>query len=580
MSMEKESTPVKQVVHVAAVDFVPAWGDLNGNITRLVSAIETVAKQEVDYAVFPETAVCGYLFTDFAELAPYLDTIPGKMTEAVLPVLSRTGMYVSVGIAELDNKTGLAYNTAVLMGPNGIIGSYRKNGLNGQDQRVFSPGNMGVPVFETPIGRIALLICFDDTYWQYARLAMLAGAQIIGWHSVSDRVMPSASKAEKIGDHSTVSHVQYISAQNGVWVVCATRSGTETNPISRQQLFYNGGSSIWAPTGHKVAQAPVVPPEILEPGLNGVYTAVIDLSEADAQRAQRLAKRRPDLYHPTLALHRALPDVNASQHPITTTLIAAQWSETHCGLDQATVEKDALLVLPAFSALPYSADPDQILASAETQDGAFEQRLRHIASAGSGYVVGSYPEKTSDKLYHTVVLAGPEGKILGRYRVTHTDTSEGWATAGDRVVVVQTPIGRIALAAAHELQVAELIGMFSALRADIVAAPASLPSNLKVEIDAELYAVANPPTGRADFYPYATAALQQLWVVTGGRSHANQTSAGIYGPEPIVLTPTILADIGAPDAREKVEVPSKATWMSQGRLIASQRAYLFPPLTQ
>ena len=41
----------------------------------------------------------------------------------------------------------------------------------------------------TPIGRIALLICYDDTYWQYARLAALRGADIIGWHSVSDRVM-------------------------------------------------------------------------------------------------------------------------------------------------------------------------------------------------------------------------------------------------------------------------------------------------------------------------------------------------------------------------------------------------------
>lgn len=100
---------------------------------------------------------------------------------------------MSVGIAR-DAATGLVYNTAVLMGPSGIIGKYRKNGLNPQDQKVFAPGTTGVEVFDTPLGRIALLICYDDTYWQYARLAA-RGAQIIGWHSVSDRVMPGTPAA-------------------------------------------------------------------------------------------------------------------------------------------------------------------------------------------------------------------------------------------------------------------------------------------------------------------------------------------------------------------------------------------------
>ncbi|EDU61544.1 nitrilase-related carbon-nitrogen hydrolase [Providencia stuartii] len=63
---------VKKSSKVAAVDFVPAWGDLEGNIRRLAEAAEKVAAQGVDYAVFPETAVSGYLFSDSAELAPYL----------------------------------------------------------------------------------------------------------------------------------------------------------------------------------------------------------------------------------------------------------------------------------------------------------------------------------------------------------------------------------------------------------------------------------------------------------------------------------------------------------------------------
>lgn len=572
---------IKKSSKVAAVDFIPAWGDLNGNIQRLVEATEKVATQGVNYAVFPETAVSGYLFSDSTELAPYLDTIPGKTTAAILPVLARTGMYMSVGIAERDSETGLAYNSAVLMGPEGIIGKYRKIGLNSQDQKVFAPGNTGVKTFETPIGRIALLICYDDTYWQYVRLAALEGAQIVGWHSVSDRMMPNATPAEMLGDHSTVAHVQHMSAFNGLWVICATRSGIETNPITKGQLYYNGGSSVWSPSGHKVAQSPVLSPLELEPGLNGIYCATIDLDEADKQRDALLAKRRPELYFPTLAFHRSPTDINATETVIQTTLIAAQWEKSISKLDAIQVGENELLVLPELSALPYTNDPNLILSHAEKQGGAFEQTLCQAAHQGKGYIVGSYPEIEIDKVFHTVILAGPSGEILARYRVTHlNERDSGWATAGSAVSVTATPIGRIALAAAHELDVPELGGLYSMLRADILAAPAGIPCDLKVEIDSHLFSVEEPPTGRVDFIPYAIATLNQLWVVCGGRNERDSTSAAIYGPEPVVLTSTLTAQRGAEDVRLQAQVPAPFTWINQERLVSGQQAIWFPPLTQ
>ena len=61
-----------QSIKVAAVDFVPAWGDLDGNINRLAEAAEKAGEQGINYAVFPETAVSGYLFSDPAQIAPAL----------------------------------------------------------------------------------------------------------------------------------------------------------------------------------------------------------------------------------------------------------------------------------------------------------------------------------------------------------------------------------------------------------------------------------------------------------------------------------------------------------------------------
>lgn len=568
---------MKNELKVAAVDFVPAWGSIDENIANLVIATEKVGRQDVDFAVFPETAVSGYLFVDSNELGPFLDTIPGKTTDAILPILKKYNMYMSVGIAEKDTETDIPYNSAVLMGPNGIIGKYRKIGLNSQDQKVFAPGNTGVEVFDTPVGKIALLICYDDTYWQYARIAMLKGAQIIAWHSVSDRMMPDASAEEKLTDHSTVSHVQHLSALNGVWAICATRSGIETNPNTNQQLYYNGGSSIWNPQGNKLTQAPVVQPIELPFGLNGIYTANIQLNLADEARNAIQKRRRPELYNPLLAFHRSPTDVNATKNTSNVSLKAVQWLPSDSNLSTIQVNENELLVLPEFSSFGITDDIAEIKKNAETKNGSFEKQICEIAGKGKGFLVGSYPEIDGDKYYHTVVLAGPTGEILERYRVTHLNQRDTqWATAGNEVKVVETSIGRIALAAAYEFEIYEVGGMYATLRADILAAPAGLPTALKVQIDERLYSVANPPTNKADYYSYAAATLNQMWVVCGGRFDGEFTSAAIYGPEPIVLTETLLAKKEQNFIQLNAQVPAPFTWINQDRLIKGQAAIWFP----
>ncbi|MBG0811846.1 carbon-nitrogen hydrolase family protein [Methylosinus sp. H3A] len=571
--------PSARSIEVAAVDFIPAWGDLDGNIRRLADAVEQVARQGVTFAVFPETAVSGYLFSDPSQIAPYLDTIPGDTTKALLPILARTGMYMSVGIAERDRETGLPYNTAVLLGPKGVIGKYRKIGLNPQDQKVFAPGDTGVEVFDTPIGRIALLICYDDTYWQYARLAALRGAEIIAWHSVSDRVMPGTPAAQSKGDHSTVSNVQYMSAQNGVFVIGATRSGVETNPITGGKLYYNGGSSIWSPEGHRLVQAPVAPPEELPPGLNGVYSTTITPTDADKTRAERLALRRPELYTPWLALHRSPVDPNAAKTRRKATLVAAQWPEGPSLMDRTKPPKGSLTVLPELSGLPSGLSPAEIKSRAEEQGGSFERALAALARGHKAYVAGSYPERAGERVFHTVTLAGPDGAILGRYRATHPDAARSWATPGDEIAVIETPLGRVGLATAGELATPELGGLYGVQRTDILAAPAGAPSPLKVEIDSALFGVPDPPTGRADFFPYAAAKQNQLWLVSGGRRAGDATAAGIYGPEPVVSTPTLTAAQGDDAVRYQTVIPAAGTWIDQSQLIDGQQARWFAPLT-
>jgi predicted amidohydrolase len=486
---------------------------------------------------------------------------------------------MSVGITEKDANTEIFYTTAVLIGPEGIIGKNRKNGLNGQDVQLFGPGDTDVGVFDTPIGRIGLIICYDDTYWQFNRLAALRGAQIIGWHSVSDRVMPGTPPAQAKGNHSTVASVQHMSALNGVWVIGATRSGIERNPINGSQLYYNGGSSIWSPQGRKLVQAPVVPPAVLPPGLNGIIATTITPAEADPEREKRMAARRPSLYNPLLALRRAPVDTTATATPRPVQLAAAQWTGDASRLSSSQPRPQELLVLPELSGLPRGLKAAEISRRAERHGGAFEQLLGQRAKAGNGYLVGSYPERDGSKVFHTVVLAGPAGTVLGRYRATHLGPAEqDWASPGEAPHVVATPLGRIGLATAADLAVTELTGLYQSLRTDVLAVPSGDPAALKVEIDPRLYAVSDPPTGRADLHPYLAAKLGQFWLVSGGRRVGTSTAAGIYGPEPVVQTPTLTAAAGADAVRHRTVVPAPGTWINQQQLIDGQRNDLFRPL--
>jgi predicted amidohydrolase len=289
--------------------------------------------------------------------------------------------------------------------------------------------------------------------------------------------------------------------------------------------------------------------------------------------------RRPALYLPLLALHRGPVDGNATGTQRGASLAGVQWPEGPSLLNTVHPAEGALTVLPELSGLPSGLSADEIKARAERRGGAFEEALADAARAGKGYLVGSYPERDGERVYHTVVLAGPDGAILGRYRATHPDADHAsWAAPGDQIAVIPTSLGRIGLASADELAVPELGALYGAMRADILAAPAGAPEALKVEVDASLFAVPDPPTGRADFFPCAAAHQNQLWIVSGGRRDGDHTAAAIYGPEPVVLTPTITAAAGADAVRYETAGPTPGTWINQSQLIAGQQAEWFVPL--
>jgi predicted amidohydrolase len=420
-----------------------------------------------------------------------------------------------------------------------------------------------------------LLICYDDTYWQYARMAALHRADVIAWISVSDRVMPGTPKSKSKGDHSTVANVQYFSFDNGVWVVGATRDGIETNPITGQKLYYNGGSSIWDPYGHKLAQAEVVPPLELKSGVHGRIVAEIKPAAGRSHQETLLARRRPELYH-LLALHRAPWDPTATTKPRNLILRAAQVTGQGPQTELPLPPRNGLLVLPAFFRTGVPASAEAVVG--EAPGGPSEQKLVKLAVAGGGWVVGSYAEKEGDQRYHTVAMADPQGKIIARYRSTHLgEADRSWASAGDKWVVVPTPIGRIGLVVGEELAIPEVYGMLSALRADIVAAPSGQPGGTLLQIDPKL--MNQPYPNKTLFAPYIAAENGMYWLVTGGWRDGDLTAAMIAGPDPVISTPPLIAAKGRKYVDRPVTIPWPGTWINQAQLIDGQQPWETIPLS-
>ena len=177
---------------------------------------------------------------------------------------------------------GLKHNTAVLVGPNGLILTYRKTHLFWDEFDIFTPGDLGFPVVDLPAlgARVGIMICFDWVFPEATRLLALAGAEIV-LHP-SNLVLPYCQRA-----------MVARSLENGVFTVTTNRIGTEQR-TGKDALAFTGGSQILDTKGEKLAGFGAME--------EGLALAEIDPAVAHDKmltpRNDILGDRRPELYGP------------------------------------------------------------------------------------------------------------------------------------------------------------------------------------------------------------------------------------------------------------------------------------------
>lgn len=271
---------MKDKVKIAAVQMNPRLKKKEENLEKILLQAKDAAGEGAKLIVFPECALTGYMFNSRKEALASAETVPGPATERLIALCHELGVHVVVGMLEVDDDR--CFNVAVLIGPQGLVGKYRKTHLPflGVD-RFLDHGDKPFRVYRTPVGNIGMYICYDCNFPETARVMTLQGADILvlptNWPDGRDIVPRYVINTRAL--------------ENWVFVVAVDRVGTE-----RGSKFL-GMSKIASPPGDTLAEGSRENEEI-------IY-AEVNLADARQKRfvikpgeyeLDLIGDRRPELY--------------------------------------------------------------------------------------------------------------------------------------------------------------------------------------------------------------------------------------------------------------------------------------------
>ncbi len=500
----------------AAIQFEPTMFRKGENIAALLLLVEEAAKAGAKLITTPEMATTGYCWHDREEVAPFVEEVPGATTDAFAEVAKKYGCYIVVGMPEVDATTGLYYNSAALIGPEGWIGTHRKTHLYISEPKWSASGNLGHQVFDTPIGRIAMLICMDIHFIETARLVKLGGADVI------------CHISNWLAERTPAPYWINRAFENGCYLIESNRWGLERG------VQFSGGSCIIAP------DATIL--DVVDDG-NGIAFAVVDPQAARKQTNNK--ERRPELYkglmqetylwNPndffSLYGYEPRPAGAVFQAAVGEFAPGAEIDENLAQIinlaAEARTHNARLLVLPEG-------------ALGETAVGATSKPIKKIidlsGETGLCIVVG-FLENCDGHIYNSALVVD-RGNLCGIYRQTHLDPQlENKVQAGDEWLILNLDFARLGVLIGRDADFPEP-GRLMALRGcDVIACPAS--NRNRFFYGHAGTAVAQPapiPTSSDPFHwhQYRVRAGENnlYFLFSNARQHPDMPAAsGIFGPD-------------------------------------------------
>lgn len=228
MSNDSESK-----LHIACIQMEPVFGESEHNRAHLSAMIEKAAAAGAKLIIAPELCISGYVFRSRDEARMLAEPASDGATAKEWEKLARKhDAWIVGGICEREGTR--LYNSAIVVGPDGYQGVYRKVHLWGDESLYFERGDKGFPVFDTKFGRLGVLICYDQWFPEAYRSCALNGADIVcvptAWVPIPGQDPNREAMANIVAMAAAHS--------NSVFVACADRIGTERGqPFIGQSLI-------------------------------------------------------------------------------------------------------------------------------------------------------------------------------------------------------------------------------------------------------------------------------------------------------------------------------------------------------
>ncbi len=262
------------------LQFTPVFGDVETNIRRVMDMVTRAVDDDTkpDLLVLPEMALTGYAFESREQLAEVATgSMEGRTAAMAQEIARMTGGHVVVGYPEPAG--GVFYNSAMVAGPDGVVGVYRKTHLFGAEKDLFLPGDTGLVVFDLSGVRVGVMICFDWFFPESARTLALRGAQVIA--HPANLVLPYCQRA-----------MFARAVENRVYTITANRCGKER--FRDTELTFTGQSIAYSPKGEILAQGPQ----------EGDVLLAFDIDPTESDGLKRMTSRnflfddlRPSMYY-------------------------------------------------------------------------------------------------------------------------------------------------------------------------------------------------------------------------------------------------------------------------------------------
>ena len=419
---------------VAAIQYEPTQFDKEKNINNLVKLCEEAAKGGAKLIVTPEMGTSGYCFLNRSEIKNLVEKIPGPTTKQFEKIANKHSCFIVIGLPEVDEDTKLYYNSAVLIGPNGIIGKHRKSHSYIAEPKWSAPGQEHL-VFETDIGKIGILICMDIHFIETARLIALQDADII------------IHISNWLGERTPAPYWISRAFENSCYLIESNRWGLE------RTVQFSGGSCVINPDGTIAS--------VIDKG-DGIAYANIDISWAREKKVLNekiFNDRRPEMYLnlPTdpylwnpldfFNLYGLNPLPKGKKSLVSIVQMSSNkdskknLENIFKYLDKAKSEKSELVVFPE---LILTGHLNKNKSAVEIDDPKI-LGLAKYANKNQMYIYFGFAEKKDNEYFNSSMLLGPEG-ILGIYRKVHLNKEDrAWASEGNEWKFVDTKIGRIGM---------------------------------------------------------------------------------------------------------------------------------------